>query len=70
MIILINLYSNLAQWYIVASHVIVSLEGVGSTLAFVQIILYSDSVWCLWSPHGVHRLHTVCTGFARTHGGV
>ena len=62
MINLINLYSGLAQWNIVASHVIVSLEGVGSILAFVQIILYSDSMRSLWSLCGVCEVCTILHG--------
>ena len=77
MIILINLYSGLAQWNIVASHVIVSLEGVGSIFAFVQIVLYLDSMQSLWSLCEVceictilHGLCGVCMESTRTHGGV
>ena len=57
MINLINLYSGLAQCYIVASHVIVSLEALGSILAFVPIILYLDFAQSGWSPCRVCGVH-------------
>ena len=68
MINLINIYSGLAQWNIVASHVIVSLEGVGSILAFVQIILYLDSMQSLWSLWSLWSLCGVCEVCTILHG--